>query len=67
MKNVNELREFMSSALKDLRAGDLEHKAAAQLANMAGKMITSAKVQIEYHALRKVSPNISFLADDNGK
>jgi hypothetical protein len=28
-------------------------KAASELANLAGKMINSAKVQLEYHALRK--------------
>jgi hypothetical protein len=37
---------------------------AAELANLAGKMIGSAKVQVEYYALRKESPEIAFLKDD---
>jgi hypothetical protein len=32
-----------------------------ELANIAGKMISSAKVQVEYYALRKEAPSISFL------
>jgi hypothetical protein len=68
MKNVNELRTQLASVFSDLRSGNIKHKDAAELANIAGKMIASAKVQIEYHALRKESPNISFLrAEDNGK
>jgi len=34
---------------------------AAELANLAGKMIGSAKVQVEYYALRKEAPTIEFL------
>jgi len=34
---------------------------AAELANLAGKMIGSAKVQVEYYALRKEAPTIAFL------
>ncbi len=34
---------------------------AAELANLAGKMIGSAKVQVEYYVLRKESPRINFL------
>ena len=33
----------------------------AELANIAGKMIGSAKVQVEYYVLRKESPRINFL------
>lgn len=32
-----------------------------ELANVAGKMINSAKVQIEYYALRKETPEVAFL------
>jgi len=31
------------------------------MANVAGKMINSAKVQIEYYALRKETPEVAFL------
>jgi hypothetical protein len=52
MKNVSELRDELSAVYKDLRAGDVDAKVAKELANLAGKMINSAKIQIDYHTLR---------------
>lgn len=65
MKNVNELRSELAHVFESLKAGAIKSNDAAELANLAGKMINSAKVQVEYYALRKESPNISFLKDDN--
>ena len=62
MKNVTELRNELSQVFADLKNGSVKHSDAAELANLAGKMITSAKVQLEYYALRKEMPTISFLA-----
>lgn len=61
MKNVTELRNQLSQVFTDLRAGDIKHKEAGELANIAGKMINSAKVQLEYYALSKQTPEIPFL------
>ena len=52
MKTVNELRANLSEVFDDLRTGGIEVKAASELANLAGKMINSAKVQLDYHSLR---------------
>ena len=62
MKNVNELRDQLAEVFTSLKNGAIEHKDAAELANLAGKMINSAKVQVEYFALRKEAPNIDFLS-----
>lgn len=61
MKNVSELRDSLFQVYAELRNGEIKAKDAAELANIAGKMISSAKVQIEYHALRKDKPSIPFL------
>ena len=61
MKNVAELRDHLSQVFAELRGGTIRAKDAAELANIAGKMINSAKVQVEYHALRKDKPSIPFL------
>lgn len=61
MKTVEELRNELASVFQELRAGTIKHKDAAELANLAGKMINSAKVQLEYSALRKEAPHIEFL------
>jgi len=51
----------LSTVFNNLESGEIEAQKASELANIAGKMINSAKVQIEYYALRKEQPSISFL------
>ena len=64
MQNVNELRDQLAVVFAGLQNGTVTHKDAAEFANLAGKMINSAKVQVEYYALRKEAPNINFLKCD---
>ena len=66
MKSVNQLRNELSEIFDDLRSGAIKTKEAGELANVAGKIINSAKVQLEYYALRKEAPTLKFLNDDNG-
>jgi 5-formyltetrahydrofolate cyclo-ligase len=61
MKNVEELRTQLAEVFTGLQNGTIKHKDASELANLAGKMINSAKVQVEYYALRKEAPLIPFL------
>lgn len=61
MQNCDELRTELSDVFAKLRSGEIKPGEAAELANLAGKMIGSAKVQVEYYALRKEAPTIKFL------
>lgn len=61
MKNIDELRDALALAFEQLKAGSIKHSEADSFANIAGKMIASVKVQIDYHALRKEVPRIKFL------
>lgn len=61
MKTATELRDELAEVFDQLKAGVIKPKEAGELANVAGKMINSAKVQLEYHALRKSTPDIPFL------
>lgn len=61
MNNATELREQLAQVFSELKAGTIKPSEAAELANLAGKMINSAKVQVEYHAMRKDMPYIQFL------
>ena len=61
MKNVSELRDQLSQVFAGLRGGSIKHTDASELANIAGKMINSAKVQLDYYALTKQTPSIPFL------
>lgn len=61
MKNAEQLRNELALTFSQLKAGTIKPSEAAELANLAGKMISSAKVQVEYFSLRKESPKITFL------
>jgi hypothetical protein len=62
MKNLRELREELSDVFANLKSGELCAKDAKELNNAAGKIINSAKVELEYYALRKETPNIPFIS-----
>ena len=64
MKNAEELRDELAQTFAQLKAGEIKPSEAAELANIAGKMIGSAKVQVEFYALRKEMPDIKFLMVD---
>ena len=64
MNTASELRAELAKVFAQLKAGEIKPGEAAELANLAGKMIASAKVQVEYYALRKETPEIGFLKDD---
>jgi hypothetical protein len=61
MNNVSELRDQLSQVFADLRNGTIKHADASELANIAGKMINSAKVQLDYYAHSKNTNAIPFL------
>lgn len=61
MKNATELRAALAQVFNDLKEGAIKPNEASELANLAGKMINSAKVQVEYHAMRGDVPHITFL------
>ena len=65
MKNCDELRQELALTFERLKAGEIKPGEAAELANLAGKMISSAKVQVEYYALRKEQPRIEWLESSN--
>lgn len=67
MKNIEELRNELSVVFQGLKDGTIKPSEAAELSNVAGKMINSAKVQIEYYALRKEVPNVEFLRSTEEK
>ena len=67
MKNCDELRQELALTFEKLKSGEIKPGEAAELANLAGKMISSAKVQVEYYAMRKEAPTIEFLQSPSSK
>lgn len=66
MKTAEALRDELAQIFASLKAGTIKHHEAAEFANLAGKMINSAKTQLEYYALRKEAPTIEFLDSSKG-
>ena len=66
MDDVEKLRDELATVFSELKEGKIKATEAAELANLAGKMINSAKVQIDYYALRKETPEIAFLESPKG-
>ena len=61
MNNINELRKELAQTYKALKNGTANAKDVKELNNCAGKIINTLKVELEFAALRKVTPNIPFL------
>ena len=61
MKNMDEVRSNLTSIFDGLKAGTLKHADACEMNNACGKVINSVKVELEYYAMLKKTPNITFL------
>lgn len=61
IKNVEELRDFLSNELERVSSGDTTPAAANASANLAGKILSSVKMELEYNKMAGATPNIGFL------
>lgn len=63
INTIGELRIELLNIFTDLKNGAIELKEAAELNNTAGKIINSAKVELEYYSLTKKTPGIKFISE----
>lgn len=61
INDVNKLRSFLSEQLERVSQGDITPSVANSQANIAGKMISSIKMQLEYNKLTGKNIEIEFL------
>jgi hypothetical protein len=54
----------MTTLFEQLKAGEIDLKQAKEMNNTAGKIIATAKVQLEYAAMTNTTPDIDFLNVD---
>lgn len=62
MTTITDIRNDLVNVFNKLRDGTMDAKDAFEINNTAGKIISSAKVQLAYSALRGEQPDIPFLA-----
>lgn len=60
MKNVQDITDSMSLIYEQLKSNELDHKNAAALANIAGKIIKANLGQLAYYEQRKETPMLPF-------
>ena len=64
MQNITDLRESLLDNYNKMKAGKMSLRLGKTLANTAGKIITSLKVEIEYNSIMGVSKDIDFLKNE---
>jgi hypothetical protein len=61
MTTITDIRNDLINVFEGLQNGTVERKDAVEINNTAGKIISSAKTQLAYAALRQEKPDIPFL------
>lgn len=61
IKNVVDLRDDLLIIYAKLRDGEIGIREAKETANVSGKILSSAKLQLEYNAYTKSDAKIPFL------
>ena len=61
IKNIKDLTEHLVMNYEKLSDGELIEKRAKEISNMAGKIIGSVKVNLEYNKFLKLKRKINFL------
>lgn len=66
--NIKDLRDSLLNSFNELQNGELDHKQAKEQTNMAGKIISSAKIELDYNKFQGDNKKIDFLEvdDDDG-
>lgn len=59
--NIQELRDSLLDVYDKIRDGKIGIREAKENANVAGKIISTAKLQLEYNAYMKTQAHIAFL------
>ena len=61
IRNIQELTDSLSSEYANLKNGSIPTGQAKEMSNMAGKIINSCKVQLEYNKFTNNKTKIKFL------
>ena len=59
--NITELRKQLCRTLIELKTGKCDVATACEVNNAAGKIVNTAKLEMEYAKARKETPSIAFM------
>lgn len=66
MENIKDLRAELLSVLTKVTNGEIEPKVAKEIANISGKVIATATLQLKYNMIPNPRAIIDFLETDDG-
>ena len=61
MQNIRELRIDLSENYEKMKNKEMDLKMGKELANTAGKIISSLKIELEYNSMMGIKNRIDFL------
>ncbi len=67
INTIKDLSEDLIECYKDLRSGGLSEKSAKEISNMAGKILGSLKIRLEYEIYKPTIGQISFLETEENE
>ena len=67
MQNITELRTSLADNYTKMKAGKMGLNVGKELANTAGKIINSLKVELEYNSIMDLKKEIPFLCGTSEK
>lgn len=63
IKNIEDVRNYMIESLKRLEDGEIDVTEAGIIAKGAETIMSSIKLQLQYHHMRGEQPTIPFIHD----
>ena len=63
MRTAEQMTIELQKVFEKLQNKEIDVREASELNNCVGKMIGLAKVELEYHALKKEKPKMAFFGD----
>ena len=64
MQNIKELRDSLSENYDMMKNKEMDLKVGKELANTAGKIISSLKIELEYYSMMGIKKDIDYLNSD---
>ena len=61
MQNIEQLRNSLSENYDKIKSKELDLKMGKELANTAGKILSSLKIQLEYNTWMSIKKQIPYL------
>ena len=61
MQNIEQLRNSLSENYDKMRSKEMDLKTGKELANTAGKILSSLKLQLEYNTWMSIKKQIQFM------